>query len=276
MQPLQPDDLIIRQQAPQQEEQRPSAPPVPLERFQELERIIRDIPLTSEPYIELAEIYRKNGRWSDARRVLEKAVGRFPDDLHLRYLFEEAQLSRSQELCGIAEAEYQAEPTQLTLEKLQRSELEWNVLRERVYRDRLARNPEQLELTLPLAEALEKLVRREESVELLKVASGQPALRAVASLQLGKQLEACERVPEALSAYRHAAMFRVPPPSPEIQLEALHRAADLAERSQMIDSARRYVLMLAEIQPHEKSFQERLERLQQWMPHHRQEEPQNL
>lgn len=263
MQPINPDDLILRPAASSDEEKQPAGPVVPLERFQELERTLREIPLTVEPYIELAEIYRKAHRWSDVRRVLEKAVQRFPDDSHVRDMFEQAQLSRSQELYAIADSEYKAEPTQLTLENLQRSQLELNGLRERIFRDRLSRHPDQLELLLPLAESLDQLDRRDEAIELLKKACQKPELRAEASLQLGKLLEHSHRVPEALSAYRQAALYRLPPPSPAIQIESLQRAADLAERTHLFDSARRYVAMLVELQPNQPSLTDRLHQLSQ-------------
>jgi len=263
MQPLNPEDLIIRQPTRPDDDGSNAGPVVSLERFQELERNIRDLPLSVEPYLELAEIYRKAGRWNDARRVLEKAVARFPEDVPTRQMFEDSQISRSLELCASAEKEHQAEPTQLTLEKLQRCQLELNVLRERVYRDRLGRHPERMDLLLPLAESLDQLERSDEAIELLKTASQQPELRAAASLQLGKLLERSHRIPEALSAYRQAALYRLPPPSPTIQLESLQRAADLAERSHLIDSARRYIMLLVELQPNQTGWLQRLANLQE-------------
>lgn len=256
--PLNPDDLIIRQPVRKDESSDQSSPLYTLERFQELERVIRDIPLTVDPYLELAEIYRNAARWNDARKVLEKAVSRFPEDERATYLYEESQMSRSLELCSIAEAEHQAEPTSLTLEKLQRCQLEWNVLRERIFRDRLKRQPEQMDLMLPLAESLDELERRDEAIALLEQASQLPPLRATASLQLGKLLEKVGRVPEALSAYRRAALFRVPPPSLSLQVDALKRAAHLAESHHLLDSARRYLKLLVELQPNDSSIQQHL------------------
>jgi tetratricopeptide (TPR) repeat protein len=259
MQPLTPNDLIIRPTAEDQSEAKVNAaPPVSLERYQELERTIRDIPLYVDPYFELADIYTKAKRWADARRVLEIAVTRFPEDQQAAFLYEESQLSRSSELAAKAEAEHRSEPTQLTLDALQRCQLELNVLREKVYRARLNRNPQQIELLIPLADALDRLDQHDEAIRSLKQASDQPSLRAEASLQLGKMLERAQRVPEALSAYRRAALFRVPPPSQETKYAALFAAADLALRSGMIDSGRRYLEMLLELSPHNAALKQRL------------------
>lgn len=262
MQPLKPKDLIIRQAADDPNETKASdTPVVSLERYQELERTIRDTPLYVDPYFELAEIYTKAARWADARRVLEIAVTRFPEDQRAAHLYEESQLARSLELANKAEQEHRAEPTQLTSENLQRCQLELNVLREKVYRARLARDPEKFDLLMPLADALDRLDQHEQAINCLKQASEHPQLRADASLQLGKMLERAHRVPEALSAYRRAALFRVPLPSPETKYAALFAATDLALRSGLIDSGRRYLEMLLELAPNNAALQQRLAEL---------------
>jgi predicted Zn-dependent protease len=263
MQPLTPKDLIIRTQSEAQQtaQKSNSATVISFERFQELERVIRDTPIDIAPYIELADIYFKANRWTDARRILEIAVNRFPDDPHAVHLLEEAQMARSLELLNKVESEHRAEPTQLTQQNIERCQVEFNVLRERVFRQRLARNPEQLELTIPLAEALDRLDNQTEAIELLKRASQEPTLRAQASLQLGRLLERAQRIPEALSAYRRAAFFRVPPPPAEIKYAALFAAADLALKSGLIDSGRRYLEMLIEHAPEQVALKQRLDEL---------------
>lgn len=258
MQPLTPKDLIIRTPPEDQAPAKPVAPVVTLERFQELERTIRDTPLYVDSYLELANIYFAASRWTDARRVLEIAVHRFPEDPQAAFMYEESQLSRSRELAKKAEEEHREEPTQLTLENLQRCELELNVLREKVYRQRLQRNPTQVELMIPLADALDRLDQRDEAIKTLKTASQEPRLRAEASLQLGRMLERASRIPEALSAYRRAALFRVPQPAQETKYTALLAAADLALRSGMIDSGRRYLQMLVDLNPQNEYLQQRL------------------
>jgi tetratricopeptide (TPR) repeat protein len=232
-----------------------------LERFQALEHIIRDSPLTVEPYIELAKIYLQNKRWTDARRVLDAAVEKFPEDEDANFLREEAQIARSLQLFGEAQQQFTDEPTELTEQALNRCRIELNGLRERVCKARLARHPAQEELYLPLASALTNQGRVEEAVAYLAKAIANPQLRAPAALQLGQTLEAIHRVPEALQAYRRAALYRVPPPSREIKLQALTAAANLAEKAQLIDSARRYLKLLIQLQPDQVDWKNRYERL---------------
>lgn len=271
MDPRTPDDLLLRQ-SPVDEaawldgpetSSNPNLGPgrkvsVSLERFQELERIIRDSPINVDPYLELSRIYFQNSRWNDAKRILDQAVDRFPEIEDAIYLREEAQLRRSLQLLDEARAAHQAEPTQLTQESLERSHIEFNVLREKVCKSRLARHPQQIELNLPLANSLENLGKSAEAIGCLEKAAVEPALRARAALQLGQLMERARRIPEALSAYRRAALFRVPPPSREIQVKALTAAAHLAQASGMVDSALRYFEMLDEIQPDDPAVQERL------------------
>ncbi len=114
---------------------------------------------------------------------------------------------------------------------------------------RLVRHPEHLELTIPLAEALEGLDRSEEAIDYLRSAAQDPELRAQAYLKLGEIFQRLGRITDALSAYRRAALLRVPSPPPAIRLTALTKAAELALEHLMLDSAARYVAILRELEP---------------------------
>lgn len=263
MQPLNPQDLLIRRRPLETDHElatAPATPParaVPLERFQTLELTIRENPLTVEPYLELADCYFGSQRWVDARRVLELACQRFPDVERAQFLLEEAQLARSLQLNNQAVQAHLNEPTQLTQAAVEQSQLELNVLRERVCRARLHRHPEQIQLNLPLATALHGLGQTPAAIDALRIAIKEPKLRSAAAYQLGQVLEEAGRIPEALSAYRRAALFRVPAPPRDLKLAALTAAADLAERWRLVDSARRYVGLLIELSPENATLIER-------------------
>lgn len=268
MKPLTPEDLLIRQTpaddlrwgvSPEASESIAST--VALQRFQELELTIKNNPINVDPYLELGRIYIKNRRWNDAKRVLDRAAQQFSKNDEVLTLREDAQLGRSLELYNEAEAAYKAEPTVLTQEPLQSSKIELNALRERICRSRLERYPERLELLVPLAIALENLGNVDEAIKCLRQAAEIPNLRATASLQLGYLYTRSRRIPEALSSFRRAALFRVPPPSEAIKREALTAAADLSQRHNMIDSARRYVSLLLEMTPTDAKLAHRLAEL---------------
>ncbi len=267
MQPLNPEDLLIRLSPAELERQAEgqsleSRPSIPLERFQRLEQTLRDHPLTVAPYLELAQYYLSAARWTDARRVLELACQRFPEDEQAQFLLEEAQLARSLQLYHAVEQAHREEPSQITLAPLEASRIELNVLREKVCRQRLVRHPKQVALNLPLATALHNLGQAEQAMRALSSAMQESKLRAAAAFQLGQLMEEAKRIPEALSLYRRSALFRVPPPPRDLKLRALSAAADLAERSLLIDSARHYVKLLLELQPDDTDIQTRLARLQ--------------
>lgn len=265
MKPLTPDDLLIRETPPDDLRwgTSPDSPDtvvttVSLQRFQELELAIKNNPIHVDPYIELAQIYLKNRRWNDAKRVLDRAAQQFTKNEDVITLREDAQLGRSLELYNEAEAAYKSEPTVLTQEPLHSSKLELNSLRERICRVRLERHPDRLELLVPLAVALENLGSVEEAIKCLRQASAQPRLRATASLHLGYLYTRARRIPDALSSFRRAALFRVPPPSEATKREALSAAADLSQRHGLIDSARRYVKLLVELSPDDERLAKRL------------------
>lgn len=256
MKPLKPDDLLIRKTPVELDRwahgvdaSGKPVTPVRLERFQELEQTLRNNPVMPDPYIELARIYLNQGRWMDAKRVLDRAAELFPSNEDVLYLREDAQLARSLQLLSHAEAEHRAGDNVLTEKELVRARLDLNAVREKVCRTRLARHPDRLELTIPLAEALEGLDRSEEAIDYLQTASADSELRSAASLKLGEIYERAGRVTEALSAYRRAALFRIPPANEVTKLAALTRAAELALRHRMLDSAARYVEMLQAMEP---------------------------
>lgn len=262
MRPSDPEDLIRRPPAEVETDAAAQTPQVRLERYQQLEHFIRELPLSIDPYLELAEIYIKASRWIDARRVLEKAVDRFPEDEQARFLLEESQLARSQQLLAVTEQEVAADASPITQKKLDDCRLELNTLRARIFRARLQRNPENTDLLVPLAEALQKLDRMEEAAETLRQAAAEPELRAEASLRLGTLLEKMGDVPGALSAYRRSALFRIPPPDSDLKIQALQAAADLSQRQHLFHSARRYLMLLHDLQPGEGEWKQRLKGLE--------------
>ncbi len=81
-------------------------------------------------------------------------------------------------------------------------------------------------------------------------------------MKIGELHQSAGRVIEALSAYRTAALFRSPPPSDAIKLAALSRAAELAFENKMLDSARRYVAMVREIDPQNLKWSQMAEEIE--------------
>lgn len=256
MKPLKPDDLLLRKTPVEIERWKDGTGsdgqptrPIRLEHFQELEQTLRNNPVMADPYLELSRIYLLQERWLDAKRVLDRAAELFSSNESILTLREDAQVARSLQLLSYAEAEYSGGPTPLTEKELVRARLDLNAMRERVCRQRLTRHPEQLALTIPLAEALDGLDRSEEAIDYLVKASRDPELRAAASLKLGEIYGKAGHVCEALSAFRRAALFRLPMPNQAIRVAALTQAAELAMKHHLLDAATRYASLLHELEP---------------------------
>ncbi len=130
----------------------------------------------------------------DAKRILDRAAEQFSNDEDVLYLREESLLARSLHLLACAEAEYRRVPNEVSEKEMQRAKLDLNSMREKVCRGRLVRHPDHLELTIPLADALEGLDRSEEAIDYLRRAAQDPDLRGQANLKLGEIFERMGRV----------------------------------------------------------------------------------
>jgi tetratricopeptide (TPR) repeat protein len=111
-------------------------------------------------------------------------------------------------------------------------------------RSRFQRHPDQFELLIIWSGALKDLKRFEEAIPLLEQAAQHAPYRARACYEIGHCQQQLNRPIEALSAYRKAALFRAPPPDPQLRALALSMAFELSHRLGMVDSAIRYAELL--------------------------------
>ncbi len=234
---------------------------ISLERHQQLEQDILHAPAHPAPYLELAEFYKAQGRWKDVRRVLHQGIVHNPGNEDLVFFLEEISIQCANEEWVRAKREANRYPSEENRANLDRAEMDLSNARIAVCEARFGRHPDQIDLLIPWAIALRQLGRMEDSVRCLRRAQEHPELRSRASLQLGMAYQQQGFVLEALAAYRCAALFRAPPPSPELRQRALELAADLAEESNLIDSAIRYCELLAENASSESTWHERIAKL---------------
>lgn len=259
------DELLIRPSADQSDlvgQETKQAPRISLERFQELEQCIRNSPADPEPYEELANIYYSQQRWKDARRVLDQGVAHNPNYEPMMVLREEAMLQSSKQELEYAQKQLRNSKSPENEQYLQRCELDIANLRLAVCEARLARHPEQKDLYVSCGIALRQLGRIDEAIVRLEKASNDPAMRARACLQLGFCYQQLGKVVEALGAFRKAAFYRAPPPTPEIKQRALEIAAELSEEAGLIQSAILYNQLLLEISPKSEIIKAKIASLQ--------------
>lgn len=245
------DDLLLRPSAKsldaRDQADSQSSPRISLERFQELEQCIRNEPVDSEPYEELAKIYLSQDRWKDARRVLDAGIKHNPTSESLLVMREETSLQLSRQQLEAAKQLVAAKKSPENEQNLQRAELDLANLRLVVCEARMARHPEQLELVINCAIALRQLGRIPEAAAKLKTIQDVPEMRARACLQLGMCYQQLGRVTDALGAYRKAALYRAPSAPPEIKSRCLELAADLAEQSGLNHAALQYLQLWFEL-----------------------------
>ncbi len=223
-----------------------STPKITLQRFQALEQQIKNNPANAQPYRELAEIYFEQNRWKDARRVLEQGVRHNPEDEQLLTMFEDSRLRLSREAMDAAVKNFEWQKSETARKELDQSELELAAMQFEIAEARFARHPEQYDLLVMSAVALNRLGRPEEAIDRFQIAAKQPTTRAVASLNLGVCFEERGQIVEALSAYRRAALFRSPAPPLETKQRALKLAMQLAQKNQLYDSAIRFLDLMAQ------------------------------
>jgi len=255
------DDLKKKTTPPSQKQDDSSKPIVTLQRYQELEQHLRNAPADVEAYLELTRIYCDQGRPFDAKRVLDKAMEHLSDDPRIVYEWEEMQVARSRQLLENAEEVLKQEKSQANRENRDRCAIDLANTRIQVCSARMARDPSQNELVLPLAASLRQLGRQQEAIEVLRKAKDIPELRARVCLQLGMALMQIEMPLEALAAFRQAALYRAPPPPEKIKDKALELAAEVAEKYGFLASAQRYVQLRLESHPNDQALMGQLERL---------------
>jgi tetratricopeptide (TPR) repeat protein len=255
------DDLKKKNPPPIDQDDIPAKPVVTLQRYQELEQHLRNAPADGDAYLELTRIYMEQGRYFDAKRVLDKAMEHLSDDPRIVYEWEEMQVARSRQLLENAEELLKKEKTSAHRDSRDRCAIDLANIRIHVCSARMKRDPKEYELVLPLASSLRQLGRHQEAIDALKCKKDIPEIRARVCLQLGMALMQTEHPLEALAAFRHAALYRAPPPPEKIRDKALELATEVSEKLGLIDAARRYVKLRFEANPNDAILKQTLAKL---------------
>jgi len=256
------DDLKKKNPPPIDKEELPVKPVVTLERYQELEQHIRNAPADGDAYLELTRIYMDQGRFFDAKRVLDKAMEHLSDDARIVYEWEEMQVARSRQLLEQAEELLKREKSPTHRENRDRCAIDLANTRIHVCTARMKRDINDHELVLPLAASLRQLGRHQEAIDALRSKKDIPEIRARVGLQLGMALMQTDKPLEALAAFRQAALYRAPPPPEKIRDKALELATEVSEKLGLLDAARRYVKLRLDSSPNDLVLKQTLLRLE--------------
>jgi tetratricopeptide (TPR) repeat protein len=238
--PVRPDELLKREATPQNANPDADKPKVPLERRQELERFIRNRPADMDAYLELAAIYRAQGRSVESTRVLKIANEIEPSHAEVLWQLEESALARAlQQLKDVRDVATRVNTAEAHRE-LERAQTDWACRRADVCRARIARDPKSEHLRVVLAEALRDLGEYREACETLATVLHNDAEAPVAYLILGHCYHALGEELAALSAWRHAALRRAVPAPAKVRLTAMKASMDLAQRLGLLHSLSLY------------------------------------
>lgn len=245
--PASPEELLRRQATPEGTE--PSVPAVNIERRQELERMVRNMPAALEPYLELAAIYHRLERFYDAQRVLEKARTHHAENTELLWQLEETQLARALQRLGEVRRLVQSTRAPQARDELERCQVEWAVRRAEVCRARLARDADRPNLWVKLGEAERDLGHLDAALEACARVLDHPEHGAAAALVTAQCHALRGNDLEALAAYRAAGMRRSRTAAPAVRLAAMRGAAALAARRGLVASGLRYAAAWHELAP---------------------------
>jgi len=231
--------------------------------YQELEQKIKNSPADPIPYMQLAQIYDRQLRTKDTMRVLNAGVQQNPEYEPLVVYREELILRAAQQSLEEAWRVYQQDKSDDNELGWQRAQVSLANEQINFCQARYSRHPDQKALFVPWASALRSLGRIEEALTLLTQSVEVPELRASAALELGQCFDEASKPIEALSAYRMAALFRDPAAEKTVKVESLRSAFRLANKLNMIDSAKRYAVMLIDCNVEDTpELQQQLESLQ--------------
>lgn len=255
------DDLKKKTPPPIDRDEVPAKPVVTLQRYQELEQHLRNAPADGDSYLELTRIYMEQGRYFDAKRVLDKAMEHLSDDPRIVYEWEEMQVARSRQLLDAAEEALKNEKSPANRDARDRCAIDLANVRIHVCSARMKRDSNEHELVLPLAASLRQLGRHQEAIDALKSKKDIPDIRARVCLQLGMALMQTDKPLEALAAFRQAALYRAPSPPEKIRDKALELATEVSEKLGLIDAARRYAQLRLDTNPNDVTLKQTLARL---------------
>lgn len=240
--PVRPEELLRKNQGDDEDQQDVTAaqPKVTLQRRQELEQRLKASPTDRDAYLELANIYRKEDRAVEAKRILQQAIDIFTDDEKLLWELEEATLARSlQQFREVSEVAGRLKTSEADRE-LKRSQNDWACRRIDVCRARLKRDPSKTTLRVVLGEAMLEAEMYEEALGELHHAIKDDEYAPQAHLIRGRCLLAMGKDLEAMAALRASTMRRAVTAPLKIKITGLRLLCDAAERMGVHLTLQRY------------------------------------
>lgn len=239
---------------------KPDQPAQPGGRVAELRQAIARNPTEIDPYLELADLLERDATVEEAEKVLRTALDASGNDLKVREHLEDRQLRWGKHRIMIAEKRLAADDTpdtRATVERLKAAQVKQEI---DVYSARCSRYPENLTWKFELALRLKAAGNYAEAIRQFQESLKDVRRRGVVSLELGECFQKIKQYQLAMQNYQ-AAVEALTDREMELRKRALYRAGVLASGLDDVDSARKYLSMLAGLDFGYRDVAQRLDKL---------------
>jgi tetratricopeptide (TPR) repeat protein len=229
-------------------------------RAAELRQAIARTPADVESRLELADVLERDGGMEEAERVLQEALAVSGNDLKVREHIEDRQLRWGKHKVLIAEKRLSDSDTpdnRATVERLRANQLKAEI---DVFKARCDRYPENLTWKYELAMRLKAAGNYTEAIRQFQESMKDTRRRGAVSLELGECFQKIKQYQLAMQNYQ-AAVEGLTDRELELRKRALYRAGVLAAGLDDLDSAQKYLSILAGLDFGYRDVAQRLDKL---------------
>ena len=239
---------------------KPSQPAQPGGRVAELRQTIATNPADIDASIELADLLERDATIEEAEKVLRKALEASGNNLKVQAHLEDRQLRWGKQRLLLADKRLAGEDTpenRATVERLRALQLKQEI---DVYAARCSRYPENLTWKYELAMRLKAAGNYAEAIRQFQESMKETRRRGMVSLELGECFQKIKQYQLAMQNYQ-TAVETLTDRELELRKRALYRAGVLASGLDDVDSARKYLSMLAGLDFGYRDVAQRLDKL---------------
>jgi len=226
----------------------------------ELERAIAANPADIDAQLELADIVERDGTLEDAERILGRALAASGNDLKVREHVEDRQLRWTRQRLHLADkrlAEEDSPGNRQAVERLRTTLLKQEI---EVFSARCSRYPENVTWKYELAMRLKAAGNHAEAIKHFQEVLQDARRKGAVALELGECFQKIRQYPLAMRNYQ-TAVESLTEREQELRKRALYRAGVLAAGLDDVDSARKYLSALAELDFGYRDVRQRLDKL---------------
>jgi tetratricopeptide (TPR) repeat protein len=221
--------------------------------------IVKD-PAAIEAYLELADLIERDASLEEAQQMLTKALAASGNDMKVREHVEDRQLRWARSRLHLAEKRLAEEDTpdnRAAVERLRSTQLKHEI---DIYSARSARYPENTNWKYELALRLKAAGSHSEAIKQFQDVLQDARRKGAVALELGECFQKIRQYPLAMRNYQ-VAVESLTDREVELRKRALYRAGVLAMGLDDVDSARKYLSTLAELDFSYRDVAQRLDKL---------------